>query len=135
MVQKQTTVQGNVFCKFVPYNENLPHNHAVNPMAVPVLLAHCDVSGSMVDLLRKTSVWEDRTKNFAEAAHRRLQDAIGVDHSTVGGLLQDLKLIQRNHDKHYEDYLGGILLQKSKRFTMRPMQRSRQKYCSTLIQI
>uniref|UniRef100_A0A915CST2 Uncharacterized protein n=1 Tax=Ditylenchus dipsaci TaxID=166011 RepID=A0A915CST2_9BILA len=54
-----------------------------------------------------TLAGEDRTNNYAEAAHRRLQDALGVDHPTVGRLLQDLKRIQRNHDTHYEQYLAG----------------------------
>jgi hypothetical protein len=63
----------------------------------------------------RTLMGEDRTNNFAEAAHRRLQDALGVDHPTVGRLLQDLKRIQHTHDMHYEQCLAGIAAPKKRR--------------------
>uniref|UniRef100_A0A915CML8 MULE transposase domain-containing protein n=1 Tax=Ditylenchus dipsaci TaxID=166011 RepID=A0A915CML8_9BILA len=71
---------------------------AMNPPGFPVNWWSC---------YERTLTGEDRTNNYAEAAHRRLQDALGVDHPTVGRLLQDLKRIQRNHDTHYEQYLAG----------------------------
>uniref|UniRef100_A0A915CW64 Uncharacterized protein n=1 Tax=Ditylenchus dipsaci TaxID=166011 RepID=A0A915CW64_9BILA len=61
----------------------------------------------------RTLAGEDRTNNYAEAAHRRLQDALGVDHPTVGRLLQDLKRIQRNHD--YAPKKRRIYLEADKR--------------------
>uniref|UniRef100_A0A915EQP4 MULE transposase domain-containing protein n=1 Tax=Ditylenchus dipsaci TaxID=166011 RepID=A0A915EQP4_9BILA len=63
----------------------------------------------------RTLAGEDRTNNFAEAANRRLQDALGVDHPTVGRLLQDLKRIQQTHDMHYEQYLAGQVAPKKRR--------------------
>uniref|UniRef100_A0A915DDP8 MULE transposase domain-containing protein n=1 Tax=Ditylenchus dipsaci TaxID=166011 RepID=A0A915DDP8_9BILA len=41
----------------------------------------------------RTLAGEDRTNNFAEAAHRRLHTALGVDHPNVARFLQDLKKI------------------------------------------
>uniref|UniRef100_A0A915CRG7 Uncharacterized protein n=1 Tax=Ditylenchus dipsaci TaxID=166011 RepID=A0A915CRG7_9BILA len=55
---------------------------AMNPPGFPVNWWSC---------YERTLAGEDRTNNYAEAAHRRLQDALGVDHPTVGRLLQDLK--------------------------------------------
>uniref|UniRef100_A0A915DHP5 Uncharacterized protein n=1 Tax=Ditylenchus dipsaci TaxID=166011 RepID=A0A915DHP5_9BILA len=111
-VSKANNVQGNVFCKFVPYNENLPHN-PVNPMAV---------------LLGRTAMFPVQWWTCYERPqsgktgpkillkpHIDVYKMLSVWIIQLGGLLQDLKLIQRNHDKHYEDYLGGILLQKKQK--------------------
>uniref|UniRef100_A0A915EAS9 Uncharacterized protein n=1 Tax=Ditylenchus dipsaci TaxID=166011 RepID=A0A915EAS9_9BILA len=54
-----------------------------------------DSGAQIADPERGTLEGEDRTNNFAEAARRKLQDALGVEHPTVGRLLADLKRIQR----------------------------------------
>uniref|UniRef100_A0A915CWS9 Transposase n=1 Tax=Ditylenchus dipsaci TaxID=166011 RepID=A0A915CWS9_9BILA len=43
----------------------------------------------------RTLAGEDRTNNFAEAAHRRLQTIMGIDHPSIGRFLGELKQAQK----------------------------------------
>uniref|UniRef100_A0A915DLS5 Odorant receptor n=1 Tax=Ditylenchus dipsaci TaxID=166011 RepID=A0A915DLS5_9BILA len=44
---------------------------------------------------QRTVDGEDRTNNFAEASHRRLQTYLDVDHPSLGRFLEELKKIQK----------------------------------------
>uniref|UniRef100_A0A915EDF3 Uncharacterized protein n=1 Tax=Ditylenchus dipsaci TaxID=166011 RepID=A0A915EDF3_9BILA len=84
-------------------------------------------------MFERTLANKDRTNDFAEAAHRRLHDALGVDHRTVGHLLQDLKRIQRSHDMHFEQYLAESQLPRNEESTMKQIQEYCPKYTNIVV--
>lgn len=49
----------------------------------------------------------DRTNNFAEAAHRRLQVDFGVKHPRIWNFINTLKKIQKSNDAEYELFIRG----------------------------
>lgn len=49
----------------------------------------------------------DRTNNHAEAAHRRLQNEMSMDHPTIWKYIDALKKIQSGRDLYYEQLLSG----------------------------
>ncbi|XP_018497529.1 uncharacterized protein LOC108865207 [Galendromus occidentalis] len=55
----------------------------------------------------KTLNGESRTNNFAEAAHRKLQEAFGVCHPSVWKFIDGLRHVQHKADAELERYIIG----------------------------
>ena len=49
----------------------------------------------------------DRTNNHSEAANRRLQNELGMDHPTIWKFIEALKNIQKGRDLFLEQIIGG----------------------------
>ena len=50
---------------------------------------------------------QHRTNNFAEAAHRRLQCQLQMDHRTVWKLIDGLRHVQKGRDVYYGQLVAG----------------------------
>ena len=49
----------------------------------------------------------DRTNNFSEAAHKRNQKQLCIDHPTIWRFIDGLRAVQVNRDKEYEEFVRG----------------------------
>ena len=49
----------------------------------------------------------------AEAAHRRIQTELGMNHSTVWKLIDCFRKVQRTHDAEFDQMISGELCFKS----------------------
>ena len=49
----------------------------------------------------------NRTNNHAEAAHRRLQLELGMEHPTIWKVIDGLRKIQKGRDIYYEQLVAG----------------------------
>jgi hypothetical protein len=52
---------------------------------------------------------QDRTKNHAEAAHRRMRAVLGIDHPSIWKYIDSLLCIQKGRDQYFEQYIRGEL--------------------------
>lgn len=55
----------------------------------------------------RTLLGSDRTNNFAEACHKKLQQGYGVAHPELFKFIGNLKIIQKTYDADYERYVAG----------------------------
>ncbi|XP_054717469.1 uncharacterized protein LOC129226865 [Uloborus diversus] len=76
---------------------NRSGNGRRNPLFVPEIW----------NLYNRTLNGEDRTNNHAEAAHRRLQYELGMQHPTIWKLIDGLRKVQKGRDAHFEQLLAG----------------------------
>lgn len=63
----------------------------------------------MWNLYQRTLSGQDRTNNHAEAAHRRLQLELGMDHPTIWKFIEGIKRVQKGRDLYYEQLVAGSL--------------------------
>ncbi|XP_076039035.1 uncharacterized protein LOC143024138, partial [Oratosquilla oratoria] len=61
----------------------------------------------MWNVYERTLQMEDRTNNHAEAANRRLQTELGMEHPTIWRFIKGLQKVQRNRDAFFEQLIGG----------------------------
>ena len=50
---------------------------------------------------------QDRTNNHAEAAHRRLQEELGMDHPLLWKLIDGLRKVQKSRDLDHQKMISG----------------------------
>ncbi|KAK5644913.1 hypothetical protein RI129_006213 [Pyrocoelia pectoralis] len=61
----------------------------------------------MWNVYERTLAGNDRTNNFVEAAHRRMQNELGVDHPTMWKFIDGIRKVQSGRDVYYEAYVRG----------------------------
>jgi hypothetical protein len=61
------------------------------------------------NVYKRTLIAEDRTNNRAEAAHRRLQTKLGVDHPSIWKFIDGLRKVQKSRDVYMEQLMAGQL--------------------------
>lgn len=61
----------------------------------------------MWNVYNRTLNQQDRTNNHVEAAHRRLQTELGMDHPTIWKLIDGFRKVQTNRDIYYEQLVAG----------------------------
>lgn len=55
----------------------------------------------------RTIQGQDRTNNFAEGAHRRLQAEFGMDHPNLWKFIDGIRNVQKGRDHMYEQFVRG----------------------------
>jgi len=50
---------------------------------------------------------QDRTNNYAKAAHRRLKTELGMEHPTLWSLINHLRKAQKTRDIDFEAMIAG----------------------------
>uniref|UniRef100_A0A915DGD2 Uncharacterized protein n=1 Tax=Ditylenchus dipsaci TaxID=166011 RepID=A0A915DGD2_9BILA len=76
---------------------------------------HQNVHIGLWSCYERTLAGEDRTNNFAEATHRRLQTILGIDHPTIGRFIGEMKKAQKLSDYTYEQCIRGQPAPKKRR--------------------
>ncbi|KRZ70481.1 PiggyBac transposable element-derived protein 3 [Trichinella papuae] len=61
----------------------------------------------MWSMYRRVIDGDNRTNNFAEAAHRRLKAELGMAHPTIWKLIDSLRKVQHARDLFYEQLVAG----------------------------
>ncbi|KRZ71949.1 hypothetical protein T10_12101 [Trichinella papuae] len=61
----------------------------------------------MWSMYRRVVDGDNRTNNFAEAAHRRLKAELGMAHPTIWKLIDSLRKVQHARDLFYEQLVAG----------------------------
>ena len=61
----------------------------------------------MWNVYERTVNGQDRTNNYAEAAHRRLQSVLQMDHPSIWVFINSLRRIQKERDLLYEQMVAG----------------------------
>ena len=61
----------------------------------------------MWSVYKRTVNGEDRTNNYVEAAHRRLQAEFGVDHPNIWKFIDGIRGVQKGRDLIYEQFVRG----------------------------
>ena len=61
----------------------------------------------MWSVYQRTLNGDDRTNNFVEAAHRRLQAEFGMDHPTIWKFFDGIRAVQKGRDLVYEQFIRG----------------------------
>lgn len=56
---------------------------------------------------QRTINGEDRTNNYAEAAHRRLQAEFGMNHPNIWKFIDGIKTVQKGHELLYAQFIHG----------------------------
>ena len=69
------------------------HNHATDPAEVQVY--------------QRVINGDERTNNVSEAAHRRTQRELCVEHPSIWRFIDALRTVQEGRDKVYEEYVRG----------------------------
>ncbi|CAM1308281.1 Uncharacterised protein g4809 [Pycnogonum litorale] len=59
------------------------------------------------NVYQRTLDAEDRTNNYAEAAHRRLQAELDIVHPSIWKFVDGLRHVQKGRDVVYEQYVRG----------------------------
>jgi hypothetical protein len=58
---------------------------------------------------------QDLTNNHSEAAHKRLDKELCMDHPTLWRFIEGLWKVQKNRDNEYEDFVQGVPATKKRR--------------------
>ncbi|KAG8221913.1 hypothetical protein J437_LFUL002472 [Ladona fulva] len=61
----------------------------------------------MWNLYNRVLNGEIRIKNYAKAAHRRLQAELGMDHPSIWKFIDGLRKVQHGRDFYYEKLIAG----------------------------
>ena len=61
----------------------------------------------MWSVYERTVNGEDRTNNYVEAAHRRLQAEFGMDHPNIWKFIDGIRAVQKGRDLVYEQFVRG----------------------------
>uniref|UniRef100_A0A2C9LH34 MULE transposase domain-containing protein n=1 Tax=Biomphalaria glabrata TaxID=6526 RepID=A0A2C9LH34_BIOGL len=67
----------------------------------------CALFPPMWSVYQRTLNGDNRTNNFAEAAHRRLQAEFGMSHPTIWKFIDGIRAVQKGRDLIYEQYIRG----------------------------
>jgi hypothetical protein len=59
------------------------------------------------NVFERTINGDNRTNNYAEAAHRRMQVEMGMDHPSIWKFIKSIRIIQSGRDQSFEEFIRG----------------------------
>ena len=59
------------------------------------------------NVFHRTLQGQERTNNYSEACHKKIQHAFGMAHPTIWKFLEGLKLTIKGYDTDYEQFIAG----------------------------